>query len=695
MKKILKEEVDIMGKKVKSTHPLTTVVIIFIMTVFLMLGLAGCTGTDVSETPSESDGQQSETETEGKQDDSTGQGTETADRSGTVVGTKQVIDAQFDEAYPYSEGFAVVGQDTGSGMKYNYIDLDGNYLLQEWVDMAYSFSDGMACVGTKVEPEGDAYIDVQLYLFGYVDTAGQMAVEAEYVGSEYIHPLCFYQGYAEVQYYKLINDEYSSFYGMYCNVIDRQGNRLFDFDVEAFDDYGYGMGPDERILSLNWELGWSDYCYYNKWMYNYVNNPGRNSVLWDGSMSYMVSPDGSIINTVSGYAHEIKDGFYSISGYNEDGRTESAGLYDAEWNLLREGLYYDFTFGPDWFEEVLNIPAADGIGISGSQFRIWDRDLQSVTDEIYWNIYETYENGTVVGYIVRDEQMVWKYMDKELHEVFKFGGEYDYVEKLTNSFVDYNQFIATIYSGRIYDSSTTVLFDEQGRILRTQSGGSVSYRIVSREVLLEYLYGESNRLTLIDYAGNELLDIPLYAYIDIKGTEDAIQIAGYTTSPEDNWARTYYIMDIAKVNGQWEIKGMQEISSEEYYAGALSGGANDEIPAYILAENDVSHILGVYMEYYTEDAGTLSLEDASGKVLEPAQAALSLVEDDLYLAAGKIQPTDPDYGWKIEVTEMYLQNTEQTLSGEVYEMLGLLSEDRISFRENGKWGYLELIREIP
>lgn len=687
MKKILKEEVDIMGKKVKRTHPLTTVVIIFIMTVFLMLGFAGCTGTDVSETPSESDGRQSETETERKQDDSTGQGTETADRSGTVVGTKQVIDAQFDEAYPYSEGFAVVGQNTGSGMKYNYIDLDGNYLLQEWVDIAYSFSDGMACVGTKVEPEGDAYVDVQLYLFGYVDTAGQMAVEAEYVGSEYIHPLCFNQGYAEVQYYKLMNDDYSSWYSFYCNVIDRQGNRLFVFDVNLHDVFGFGGEPDGRVLSLNWKLGWGDYCYYNQWMYNYVNNPGHNSVLEDSSMSYLVSPDGSIINTMPGSAYEIADGLYSVYNYGEYGRTESIALYDAEWNLLREGEYY--AFGPDWLEERISIPAADGNGISGYQYRIWDRDFQSVTDEIYRNIYETYENGTVVGYIVRDDQMVWKYMDKELHEVFIFGGEYDYVSKLTNSFVDDNHFIVTLYLGSIYGNSSTVLLDEQGRILRTHSGG-VSYRIVNSEVLLEYLYGESNSMTLIDYMGNELLDIPLYAYSDIKGTEDTIQIAGYTTSPEDNWAQTYYIVDIAKVNGQWEIKGMQEITSEEYYSGALSGDA-DEV---VLAENDESRILGEWI-YNLEDMGMISLEDDSGKVLEPAQAALSLVEDNLYLAAGKIQPVDPENTWYIEATEMYLQNTEHTLSGEVYEMLGLLSEDRIAFRENGKWGYLELVRETP
>ena len=680
-----------MGKNVKRTHYLITDVIILIMTVFLMLGLAGCTGTDISETPSESDGQQSETETEGKQEDSSGKGTESPDRSGTVVGTKQVIDAQFDEAYPYSEGFAVVGQNTGSGMKYNYIDLDGNYLLQEWVDMAYSFSEGMACVGTIVEPEEGVNTYDQFYLFGYVDTTGQMAVEAEYVGSEYCHPRCFYQGYAEVQYYKIVNDEYSSFYDMYCNVIDRQGNRLFDFDVEVFDDYGLGGDYDGRILSLNWKLGWNDYRYFNRWMCNYVENPGHNSVLEDGLTSYLVSPDGSIINTVPGSAREIADGFYLISNYNEDGRTESSALYDAEWNLLREGLYY--TFGPDWFEEFIPIPAADENGISGYWYRIWNRNLQPVTDEIYRNIYEAYENGTVVGYIARDEQMVWKYMDKELHEVFRFEGEYDSVSKLTNSYGDYNQFSVTLYWGSKYDSSTTVLLDEHGRILRTHSGGSVTYRTVNSKVLLEYLYGESHRLTLIDYMGNELLDIPLYAYSGIKGTEDAIQIAGYTTSPEDNWAQTYYIMDIAKVNGQWEIHGMQEITSEEYSAGALSGDAGEEVTVYTLAENDESRILGMDM-YFSDDMGTVCLEDASGKVLEPAQAALSLVEDNLYLAAGKIQPVDPENNaWYMEAIEMYLQNTEQTLSGEVYEMLGLLSEDRIAFRENGKWGYLELVRE--
>lgn len=135
---------------------------------------------------------------------------------------------------------------------------------------------------------------------------------------------------------------------------------------------------------------------------------------------------------------------------------------------------------------------------------------------------------------------------------------------------------------------------------------------------------------------------------------------------------------------------MQEITSEEYYGGALSGDAGE----VVLAENDESRILGEWI-YDSENMGTVSLKDAFGKVLEPAQAALSLVEDNLYLAAGRVQPVDPENTWYIEATEMYLQNTEQALSGEVYEKLDLLSEDRIAFRENGKWGYLELVRETP
>ena len=662
-----------MEKKKKGIQSLTAAIVIFVMTVFFMFSLAGCSEEDNDPETSFGAGvNASGTGMGGVRDDSVG-------KDGAVTGTKQVIDAQFDEAYPYSEGFAIVGQDTGSGMKYNYIDLDGNYLLQDWVDIAYSFSESMACVGTMMElEEGDSYYE-QLYRFGYVDTTGQMVVEAEYIGSKYYHPLCFYQGYAEVQYYKKISGEYSSYYHQYCNVIDHQGNRLFDFDVEQYDDYGYGgYGPDYRLLTLNWQgLGWSDYCYYNRWMCNYVDHPGRNSVLMDGTTSYLVGPDGSIIKSVPGSTFEIDDGLYSISNRNEDG-TESTALYDAELNLIREGSYY--TYGSDWFEEL--VPFINENGWSSYLYRILDRDFQPVTGELYSHITQSYKNKETIGYIVRNEQMVWKYLDKDFHEVFIFDGEYDYVDNVTYSYSVSKDFIIPLYWGRTNENSTTVLLDEQGRVLRTVSGSNVSYQVVNNEILLERIYGQS--MTLVDYMGNALLEIPLNNSSDIEATEDTIRITGYTISSDDQSNQTYYVIDIAKVNGQWEMQGMQEIAPE-----SLSDDAEEEV----LAENDESRIWGMFVYDYSEDAGPVSLEDASGKVLESSQTALSLVEDNLYLVAGKIQHIEDS--WKYEAVEMYLQNTEKTLNGEVFEKLGLLSEDRIAFRENGKWGYLELVRETP
>ena len=672
-----------MDKKKKRAQSLTTTIFILGMTVLLMCGLAGCTGTDVSET----DGPPPETAMEEKTEDSSGQDTVPTNQSGAVVGTEQVVDAQFDVANPYSEGFAVVGKDTGSGMKYNYIDLDGNLLLQEWVDVAYSFSDGMACVGTKIEQEEDDYDHMQYYLFGYIDTTGQMAIEAEYVGSGYFHPLCFYQGYAEVQYYKTVDNEYFSYYELYCNVIDRQGNRLFDFDVELWDEYGYGgWGPDYRLLTLNWQgLEWYDYYYHNEWMRTYVSNPGHNSVLEDGTTSYLVGPDGSIINTLPGTIYEIGDGLYSNYSsrfiYFNNGDSEPIGLYDSQWNLIREGMYN--VLNSEWLEEIITVTNEDGG--SSSLYRILDRNFQPVTEEIYRSFREVYENDEPVGYLVQDEQMDWKYLDQELNEVFTFEGKFDSIQKLTNSYTYDEPFSVTLYYGSSYDNSISALLDEQGRILRTVTDDYAYYRIVNSEVLLENMSGH---LTLVDPAGNDLLVIPLDGCSDTKTTEDVIRMTGYINSTEVQWAQTYYFMNIAKVNGQWEIQEMQEITSDDYYSASLLADYADE---EALMENDESSVWGMFVYEYTEDAGPVRLEDTSGKVLEPAQTALSLVEDNLYLVANKIQPIEES--WEYEAVEMYLQNTEQTLSVEIYEKLGLLSEDRIAFRENGKWGYLKLVRE--
>jgi hypothetical protein len=76
---------------------------------------------------------------------------------------KTVIELQVDDAYPFSEGMAVVEVDGKSG----YIDKTGEMVIEAQYDFAYSFADGLAAV----QIDG---------LLGYIDKTGKMVIEAQY-----------------------------------------------------------------------------------------------------------------------------------------------------------------------------------------------------------------------------------------------------------------------------------------------------------------------------------------------------------------------------------------------------------------------------------------------------------------------------------------------------------------------------------
>jgi len=80
------------------------------------------------------------------------------DRTGRVV-----IPFEYDEAYGFFDGFAVVGTDGHRG----YINTKGEKLTTVEFDWAYDFSDGLAIV----EKDGK---------YGYIDTHGNLAVPFEY-----------------------------------------------------------------------------------------------------------------------------------------------------------------------------------------------------------------------------------------------------------------------------------------------------------------------------------------------------------------------------------------------------------------------------------------------------------------------------------------------------------------------------------
>lgn len=81
------------------------------------------------------------------------------DNKGNVV-----IEPQFDKAYGFAEGLAVVGYKYSNGYKYGFIDRKGQFVINPIFDDATSFSEGLACVKKSQS-------------VGYIDTTGRMVME--------------------------------------------------------------------------------------------------------------------------------------------------------------------------------------------------------------------------------------------------------------------------------------------------------------------------------------------------------------------------------------------------------------------------------------------------------------------------------------------------------------------------------------
>lgn len=83
--------------------------------------------------------------------------------TGKVEGKSTNIDAQFNFAREFVEGYAVVRVDD----KFGYINERGKYLAEPVYDMAYDFSEGFARVKRDKR-------------YGYIDKTGKIAISLQY-----------------------------------------------------------------------------------------------------------------------------------------------------------------------------------------------------------------------------------------------------------------------------------------------------------------------------------------------------------------------------------------------------------------------------------------------------------------------------------------------------------------------------------
>ena len=97
------------------------------------------------------------------------------DTTGAVV-----IQPQFDGAFDFSEGLAVVAVKENGATKYGYIDKTGAWVIQPQFDNAGFFSEGLAAVGVRTSGTDSDPTWITDYSWGYIDKTGTLVIPMQY-----------------------------------------------------------------------------------------------------------------------------------------------------------------------------------------------------------------------------------------------------------------------------------------------------------------------------------------------------------------------------------------------------------------------------------------------------------------------------------------------------------------------------------
>lgn len=586
-----------------------------------------------------------------------------------VIGVTEVIAAGYDEAWPFCEGYAVVGIKQGEATKYNYIDTEGQLLLDEWVDIALSFSEGLACVGYDAGITVEKY-GLPLYRFGYVDTNGEMAIPAEILCYEGHYPRAFHDGYAEIFYVDPDGEEMKIDYQgivVRSNVIDREGKRLFDVELTYLSTmYSYGYYRSrERVLPIEGEWNELDYCMHNEWVRNRLNGGDGSSYVSSQleGITWLVDEEGKIEQTLAGELYELGENYYVL--YPEDGGNRS--LYDREFNLISNGEYQSIQEGIDG-QIIVSVNVINEYGAERSKNQVLDSALTPVSG-LYDDI-----RATKVGYIGTNFNSQYKY------ELFGTDGQVfrQIAEELTTfqyfsdgyydsegfRWAEDGFFIGSAWESGNFDRQIKYYYSSTGELFHT--GKDAVCRQVSENLFVIGIKGGKGRL--IDKAFKTLLELPKADVINYAGDEENIYLCCYE-------GEVVYWYHLSKEDGTWKISE-QGTEQKATFNRTIEGWR------FVTDENEISQVISE-----TEYDGPAVLEWKDGRVLDESKA-VSLVSEGLYLVAENQEYVET-YGY--DAWNYCLKFDGEAVS-EVYEELDVVSEDHIAFCKDGKWGYLKVER---
>ncbi len=570
-----------------------------------------------------------------------------AGTSEKITGFDTAVEAAYDYAGEFYEGFAKVGRLNADGnMKYFFINTKGEVISAEY-DYADDFSDGMAVVANMQTVD---YNDI--YTYGYINTKGEEAIPLQFKLQGESKCYSFYNGYAVVEE---VGDEHSYGnvgYGALTYLIDKHGNKVDNtVEIHEIGYGGYGM-EDPRVLSLettysNYDryIGWSDLQYariYNKFPVAIYDPVQKKTIEIDKDLKAVGESDGKLLNNWD------KVTFVDYNYLNDEGNKV---LLDDKGNVLTDDVYWAYEISDG---VILADGDLDSLYTTDGEMLV--EDCESITSR---------ENGFILE-IVKGEFIV---VDKTMETLWQTNAEALTQEKPFGYWDEesgrYKQMYSPLMSKRVYfgdNDGCQYLSPESGRLI-------IDYDQSKRPVLAskdfyalnDAVYGANDPQQCV-----ELVDVKTGARYVMDGIYNmnmySKDTVSYSTTADNYGERT-----IAKLVSNSGVPMLEPVENNE---------VNDENSPYELAKDNTYSIWGIEGEN-----GPVTLKKGDETIGQ--YTATSLIYNGI-----RKEGATYDYN-KWEVTDIYIVNEAGEKISETYEDMGRINESYISFKQGGKWGYLK------
>lgn len=593
-----------------------------------------------------------------------------------ITAMQEGIAAQFDFDAPFYGGFARVGRRAEDGrMKYFFINGDGEVISNEY-DTAMDFVGGVAIVGNRMSLTEYSTYNM---LYGYIDTTGQEIIPLTWRGGEFgVRPYYFYNGLAEVTWYEE-NDQSI----VYTNLIDMTGTKQLPADIPCVNSWGYG-GWDEprdfRLLYLTTSRdsapdGWP---FYAEW--NIVQEARlQKTVSWpipiyDRGNTLLLDENLNVISSEPGYKVKLdkRNGLYIRYPSSED--TQLGALVDAAGNVLIENIKSAAAGAGD--EIIVTFPD-NSPKFPGSVYALYSRNGERLSDDFPG--LKTWASGYIIqkdrpqkenancAYIVTDADLneLFTIQAQNLYQVKEsYGLEgagkplfyRSYYEEGSTDPVEYLDLSGQAVFPYEPDTQLRLLTSEY--VVRQRPDGLEIYSLDGRSVSV--MPGVQNLYSTWTRDGSQLL----FCYRMIEDVQNDVYAPIYVRMDEENGTLSFT-----------EVPYNPEIG--------LISPASDSSEEVILLENGYCALWGTGADENFNFTPPVTLKIGSKEIAR--STALSLIGNNLYK-----QGTAPD-DQSTRITGVSLHTADGSWQSDVYEEMGYLSCNHISFLKNGKWGYLTVV----